>query len=283
MEFGSCRGGFETRPHPGNHKVLQGLLPLDRDALTCLGEVRHFRCSPGVLDDLFAQGRDQHRCPPKLDPIGQGPYRVRAVAQQVPVDQQAKAGGTVATANLGVRPARPGRGLGPIHLAVGGRQLDLDQLGLTHPARNYAEAAPRSSSKTRSKTPLLAQRFIRAETVGHLPPCSATYRMAFSTWRLERRTLPRWTGKQWAMRWYCASVIPFRQSSAHCPRSVNTPWYETRGQIKEDAGCSLVLSGEAWIVWPARYLRTRNRQAHVRTQVWPYSRLSDWLSLRLPP
>ncbi len=60
-------------------------------------------------------------------------------------------------------------------------------------------------AKTRSSTPFFDQRFIRVEMgcqlpkrVGNprpLPPCSARYKMTLSTWRWERRTGPRGTGR----------------------------------------------------------------------------------------
>ena len=74
-----------------------------------------------------------------------------------------------------------------------------------------------SATKIRSSTPALAQRFIRVWIVCQLPnrrgrplhlqSCSATYKIAFITRRLEMPTLPRSHGKQASIRRYCSSVI----------------------------------------------------------------------------
>jgi len=41
----------------------------------------------------------------------------------------------------------------------------------------------------------------------HLQPCSATYRMALSTWRFCNFTFPRWIGRLSLIFLYCSTVI----------------------------------------------------------------------------
>jgi hypothetical protein len=72
-------------------------------------------------------------------------------------------------------------------------------------------------AKIRSNTPALLHRFIRVWMVcqlpkylgkpRHLQPFSATYKRALSSFRFVMLTLPRWRGRQSAIRRYCSSVI----------------------------------------------------------------------------
>ena len=57
----------------------------------------------------------------------------------------------------------------------------------------------------------------------HLQPCSATYRIAFSTCRLVRLTLPRCNGRLSLMRAYCSGDFHLLQLTRYCFISVNTP------------------------------------------------------------
>ena len=88
-------------------------------------------------------------------------------------------------------------------------------------------------AKTRSSTPLAAQRLNRWYTLFHLPyslgrvrhlyPFSAMLNRARMKVRLSISTFPRWTGRRGLMISYCSSVSCMTGSLTYFPNSVNTP------------------------------------------------------------
>ena len=85
-------------------EVLVGLLPDQAHVLAGTRKVRHDRLAADAAHELLIQGGHGKGCPPELDAVGQGADGVDAVAEQVPVEQQAEAVVGVAAAADGVGP-----------------------------------------------------------------------------------------------------------------------------------------------------------------------------------
>ena len=128
--------------HGGNDKVLLCLLPLHRDSLTEFREVFDGMRLAQPRREFFSQRRHRHGAVRELLLVGIGSHRMPAVAEQVPVEQQAEAIVRVPTAVGRVGPFGARAGLEDQRVVRIARLEDnLHRVGLAHPAGNDAQAA----------------------------------------------------------------------------------------------------------------------------------------------
>ena len=112
------------------YEVLLRLLPDQPDRFPCRGEIGEDRLAHSGRDKLLAERRHRKGGLVERHTVGSGHHRMLSVAQQVPVEQQAKTIVAVATHRHSIGPVGTIGGRYPLEAV----DLQLDHVGLAHPA-----------------------------------------------------------------------------------------------------------------------------------------------------
>ena len=107
----------------------------------------------------------------------------------------------------------------------------------------------------------------------HLHPCSATYRIAFNTWRLSKWTLPLWRGKQSAILSYCSRVICIRHSYgilALCQIALTGPKGTARAAFCYEAEAQFICAVASPVSKPSSFTDEDSRAKRRSKRVFSF-------------